>query len=119
MKPTREQIEAEPAGRRIEYWLADYVTMVHQGLVPHYSEDMTAAWQVVEHIAQTHNYLLSGPVRPRDMPHFSDQCFCEFDRRPHNPEGKGIRAYAETIPLAISRAALLVVLDPDGIRADE
>lgn len=137
MKPTRDEILAEPAGPRLNQWVAEYVTHWQpSGLardmngnpfpepIPDYSGEIAASWEVVE------------KCRDMDIPYDStvfdySPWFCIESPNPSIPnkcahqtnwvagwrnnamyEGDGwqMQEIGETAPLAICRAALLAVV---------
>lgn len=125
MKPTKEQVLAEPAGRQMDAWVSVHVfgqecfqsksvfgtddfyifNADASRVVPYYSTDIAAAWQVVEHMgAQSLPSLMQFPeVTPKWR--------CGF----WNNSELGVHyTYGETAPLAICRAALLAVLNSEA-----
>ncbi len=113
MKPTRDEILAEPAGPRLNAWIAKYVTHWQpSGMardisgnpfpepMPDYSGEIAAAWEVVEKIggvAMDDNG--EGLTYPR---------WAVFFNLPDG--GTSRQVEAESAPLAICRAALLAVV---------
>lgn len=108
MTQTREQIVAEPAGPRLDAWVASMLRgMPVDRTTIAYSVDIEAAWSVVLHLRSrrfTADVSLSLDMGDRDA-------FASF--RGENPRGgrdpEGF-ARARTVPLAICRAALLATL---------
>ena len=115
--PTREQILAEPAGARMDEWVAQYVM---GGAVASYSRWVGDAWTVVEKFRDEHRDMVinncpvgtchthEGKV-PFEIQTFIREgkpwAFCAFQY----PGGmRAESANAETVPLAICRAALLI-----------
>jgi hypothetical protein len=155
-RPKLEQILSEPAGRRVDAWVAEYVmgwrwviaqslplrfylfeplllrakyppglvftadqlpagaVQIHRATMPKYSENGSAAWDVVLRLFDSG--WEAKPQRATDR-----DGFCWTFSRPLGPcrkhgsmkeGGSGtLQAWAETAPLAICRAALRVVLD--------
>lgn len=125
MKPTREQILAEPAGPRLNRWVGEYVMGCREeqsdddlydliilggvnqvdfcepgacwSAVPKYSENIASAWQVVEKM------LASG---------WGGFGWDGFEKGQKWLVGFGhTKIEAETMPLAISKASLLAALE--------
>ena len=98
-KLIREQLLAEPAGRRMDYWVSQRVfdrwpDSLTADMVPDYSTDIAAAWQVVEKLVSS-GWGAFG--------------WDGFDHGHRWIVGFGnSRAEAATMPLAVCRAALLV-----------
>lgn len=109
----REQIENMPAGRKMDNLIAEHVFRLEKPAYPNddkfiymegslgyyrfaspYSTDISAAWQVVEKMREKSGVVLSDFLNNDWSCHFVDA-------------GKEI--VAETLPLAICRAALLAV----------
>jgi hypothetical protein len=135
-KPTREMILAEPAGRQMDVWVAKYIIELPDDLIsidgiinypfhdqiievaeiPHYSEDIDAAWQVVEKLTRLERE--PNPLYFRltwgwwDKPHSEDspQYWAVFDWKLTGDSHPLYLAIAETAPLAICRASLLAAL---------
>lgn len=126
MKLTREMIEKEPAGPRMDEWIAEdvmewkivgtrngkgfaipqsrrYRWMIPGGIVtsdiPEYSTDIAAAWEVVEKITEVNPDRIDGmPASSRFMYLFE--------------KGNVWAMSAEEAALAFCRWALLAVLEP-------
>ena len=116
MKPTKEQVLAEPAGRQMDACVAEiifsyedmgfeisprYQKPTDHGVevlydLPHYSTEIAAAWEVVEKMREKYGFLLTD-----ETPWIAELIDCDFLR---------ITGEAETAPLAICRASLLSVL---------
>lgn len=135
-KPSREQILSEPAGERLDAWVAEFVMgwtpdkienssgdLVWSGYrMPNgapnmpahrFSTDIARAWEVVEKLAEDHQSVAV-------YRHFDEWLVGTVWLWPNwNPArtlyaGKLKRApRANTAPLAICRAALLSVLDEE------
>lgn len=128
MKPTRDEILAEPAGPRLNQWVAEYVMgcreeqngngtydlIVPGGVnqidfcepgacwsaAPGYSGEIAAAWQVVEKIGGVVvEDWGTGFTYPRWSVHFKDA----------NGFASGV-VWAESPCVALCRAALLAVV---------
>ncbi len=78
--------------------------------VPYYSDDISAAFEIVEQIRKISHQDVFSLVGPSDE---SDQWFCTFEKKwhGHNEMLESIYAWegGETAPLAICHAALQVV----------
>ena len=108
MKPTREQILNEPAGRAMDTWITRYVFEETKS-IRDYSSNIYYAWWVVERLKDL-GYkvmvLTTGDIIG-DLWQFS---VADFYRQITFYDDKGGYANAETPSLAICRAALLAVL---------
>jgi len=134
MKPTREQILNEPAGRQMDEWVAEYVMgwelspplghdpttkityMVGEPpdiafveiFMP--SKKMESAWDVVEKLKELGFSIIR--LSTGDMMGDLWQChIADAYREIANPGDKDYYANAETPSLAICKAALLAVID--------
>ena len=103
---TREEILNEPAGRKLDAWVAEKVMglpvtakkkrfeYVH---IAPFSTDISAAWEVVEKMQQTKFVRVQCD---------NGDYWCKI-----GGEILGVKAQGDTAPLAICRAALLAVID--------
>jgi len=120
-KPTREQVAAEPAGRRLDGWVAEFVTgwgpsAIARDMngvpfpedVPHYSTDPGDAWAVVGHLARRWDVVLHACPRGHSCQLSDVPRLGLIDYRP--------REDAPAMPLAVCRAALLAALTPAEYR---
>lgn len=117
-KPTREQILSEPAGERLDSWVAEFVMGDPRGQVWEraYSTDIAAAWGVVENLTARHHsvavYWHFSDWRVGTVTGLDSVAVAEIETGPNAYTGPLKRApSALTAPLAICRAALLAVLD--------
>ena len=130
-KPTREEILNEPAGSRMNIWIAQYkfgydldgkhpnLPIRFVGAPPDYSFDISAAWEVVEK-------LVSEGYCPALIYDDSGHWALSFDGMQSFPVAVGGDPdeifttcfvpkiyWCNTAPLAICRAALLALLEPE------
>jgi hypothetical protein len=91
-----------PAGRELDVLVGEYVFgwKSISPDVPKFSTDVSAAWEVVNKFSPLHLFILERD--PNDL-----EWNCSFNAK----HGIG---FADTAPLAICRAALLV-FEPDNI----
>jgi len=73
-------------------------------LLPYYSEDIAAAWEVVETACESSSLYFRLHRNP-------DYIWAAFDR--WSDARLSVEAQADTAPLAISRAALLAVMEAE------
>ena len=128
-KPTIEQVRAEPAGRQMDAWVAEYVMglpnvhmcegyLIHTQdsiqwngalVVDFYSTDIAAAWKVVEKLnnVQMPNHV--GPTRVHRLSNCNNSWHIIFCSDFGYPPGEEV--VENTAPLAICRASLLSVLE--------
>ena len=92
-----------PADKHWERWSPDGAEVVPNEFMPHYSTEIEAAWKVVDHMAQTYGVVGHNHFMLERNP---KNYYCEFSR----PDWEC--AHGDTAPEAISKAALLAVLDP-------
>lgn len=79
-------------------------------IVPHYSTDISAAWEVVEKMSKTH----FSEMAMTELEDGTWGWMARFIRVLNEPYTvKGYRATAKTAPEAICKAALLAVIDHD------
>lgn len=84
-------------GRGSEWWGCNCPNMGKP--LPHYSADIAAAWQVVEHLAAQHTVTLMVDALDTQL------VILDGDERLNY----GIEGTGETMPLAICRAALAAI----------
>jgi hypothetical protein len=130
-RPTIEQVRAEPAGRQMDAWVAEFVLglrildLDHMALkrvqdprsevyeewvyIPESSTDIAAAWEVVEKLnnMQMPNHV--GPTRVHRLSNCDNNWHVIFCSDFGYPPGDEV--VEKTAPLAICRAALLAVLE--------
>lgn len=114
---TRDEILSEPAGPRLDAWVAEHVMgWTPTGLakdfngvpfpepIPNYSTDIAAAWEVVE--------LVGGFEIEQWGDVWEKKGTIIWAASFNLPDGKNIvHATAATAPLAICRAALLAMME--------
>ena len=113
---TREEILNMPAGREMDALIAENVfnVFVHRlngsafsvsmlNEIPHYSTDISAAWEVVEKLHKENDIF--------DVWHEKDTGFDWWCEVVNNGDGWNVNA--KTAPLAICRAALLAVMEAE------
>ena len=93
----------------------DYVIVFDDGqlgIMPAYSTDIAAAWEVVEQLETMRPDILTDIHR---ISHNGERSGLQWaaHMRVIGGEGKYIYELAETVPIAICRAALLAVMDGD------
>lgn len=109
--PTKQEILEEPAGRRMDAWVAEYIfntpipesfkrhgILTDLWLLPCYSINIGDAWKVVKKLRIEH-------FKWFEMAHRPSGYICNFVGDPK------YTIYAETAPLAICQAALLAVIE--------
>ena len=129
---TREQVLAEPAGFRLDEWVAEYVMGWKRGNpkrgehawkaptadpryggyrevpnCPRYSADIGAAWDVVDAMYRR----LSGRIDLTRLRH--DLWVVTIGGLGSPPAWGEVKATADTAPLAVCRAALLTTLSEE------
>lgn len=124
-RPTRAEILAEPPGRRLDGWVAEYVTKwAPSGMtldmagtpfpesLPEYSRDIAAAWGVVEYLTGFDYVKIHVMASHYHGDHCSVIAAHPSQREDGCPvAGDTLAIWGESAAHAISRAALLSVLE--------
>lgn len=76
--------------------------------IPEYSTDISAAWEVTEHMRKTHWSTLDSGLKVINRPEVKP-FICSFGK--YGIPGTSVYAEADKAPEAICKAALLAVLD--------
>lgn len=128
---TREEILSLPAGRELDAlvakrvmrwtWASEWYEKGIPDWLPHYSSEIAAAWEIVEKLVERGWYFeirtpsrvyktvdITWHSRIRDAEHGT------WDRYGGDSDGViGDDLRAETLPLAVCRAALLAVMESE------
>lgn len=92
------RVEDAPAGRALNALIAEKIMHLHSEVWPaHYSDDLTVAWAVWEHVLAPNDYFLAT------LGEAGDEDYYAIWRGDWHAV-----AFAPTAPLAICRAALLL-----------
>jgi hypothetical protein len=102
---TNQEIDPMPAGIEIDTLVAERV-MGYSGRPSNYSEDIAAAWEVVEKMRMDFKFLIGDEGEAS----IDKRRIC-CDLSALSKKGLSGNARAETAPLAICRAALKTVQD--------
>ena len=109
----REQIENMPAGREMDRLIAKHIfpgdyLPYDLGMFPHYSTVIQDAWKIVSHFkSKGEHYEISHHINDVNL------SYVAFGGEYEHYEGWGpvVDAVAESVPLAICRAALLTKVE--------
>lgn len=106
---TREMVLTEPAGTRMDLWVAQRIMGAGK---PEYSTDIADAWNVVEEMQRrgrklTLNDARTHPITYEIQAGAGTQAFCAFSEECGHPFAF---AFGDTVPHAICRAALLTTI---------
>lgn len=105
---TRDEILNMPAGRKMDLLIARilYPEATQLIIMPKYSTDIAAAWEVVEFFHPNFSVDLSYDD-PQTVEEIKWCCELCANKEPYDD----FEARADTAPLAICRAALLATMD--------
>ena len=128
MTLTIEQVKSEPAGNRMDNWIAECVmkwklnlgSNIYEGIngdwhLPEdheFSQDIASAWEVVEKV----HYCKVMKFTHEPIPELDSEGKVFYQCELHFDDYFTRYAEAETAPLAICRAALLCVLEKGSLQ---